>query len=215
MRRFAILALVLALSGLSYQLTAQQLIQAVNKARVTPVFYANQIAALYTSKGILGTANDANCYAEAENFLRAMTPLAALQESIAADLSAWRHANWMATTKTFSHTGANGSTPLTRIQAVGSWASGMGYTENIAYYTASVPAETFVLLWLTDCGLSTRGHRNNIMSATAPYLGCGESGMYVTCDGAKQLNLLSTVTTADLTAAGLSQAVNGVGYTGV
>ena len=215
MRSLAILAVVLAISGLSYQITSQQLIQAVNKARTNPVYYANQIASLYTSKGVKGTSNDALCYQEAENFLRSMKALPALKESIAADLAAWKHSNWMSTTKTFSHTGLSGSTPKTRLEAVGTWTSGMGYTENIAYYSAAVPAETFVIMWLTDCGISTRGHRNNIMTTTAPFLGCGESGMYVTCDGAKDLTLLPSITAATLQQAGLSTAVNGAGYTGV
>ena len=215
MKALLIIALF-ALCGLSYQLTAQQIIQAVNKARAKPAYYADLIRAQYTSKGVRGTSNDPNCYAEAESALRAQVLLKPLGESLVADLSAWRHSKWMYSTKTFSHTGVGGSSPKTRLDAVGVWPSAAyAYSENIAYSSNAQSAEYYVVLWLTDCGIASRGHRKNILSTSVTLQGCGDAGNYITCVGTLPINLKSTITTADLTAAGLSRTANAGGYTGV
>ena len=215
MKALLIIALF-ALCGLSYQLTAQQIIQAVNKARVRPSYYADLIRAQYTGKGIRGTSNDPNCYAEAEGAMRAQGPLRGLGENLVADLAAWRHSNWMATTKIFSHTGVGGSSPKTRLEAVGAWPSAAySYNENIAWFSAGATAEAYVVLWITDCGVTSRGHRNNIFSTTVQQYGCADFSYYATCVGTQPINLQAAVTDADLTAAGLSKAVNNVGYKGV
>ena len=215
--KVALLALVLLCSiGLSQQLTAQQVIQAVNKARTNPVYYANLINSQYTSKNIKGTSNDPNCYTEAETFLRAKVPLTAYTESIVADLAAWRHSKWMKETGTFSHTGLSGSNPKTRLDWVGTWpTAAYGYNENIAWFSAGATAEAYVVLWIADCGIASRGHRNNIYSTTVQQYGCADFSYYATCVGTQPINLQAAITDADLTAAGLSKAVNGVGYKGV
>ena len=215
MKALLIIALF-ALCGLSYQLTSQQIIQAVNRARVRPSYYADKIRAQYTSKGIRGTANDPNCYAEAESALRAQAPLQPLKESIVADLAAWRHSNWMRSTKIFSHTGVNGSNPKARLDAVGVWPSAAySYNENIAWSSNVQSAEFYVIMWLTDCGILSRGHRKNILSTSVSFQGCGDSGNYITCVGTASINLKPTITAADLTAAALSRTTNVGGYTGV
>ena len=215
MKALLIIALF-ALCGLSYQLTAQQIIQAVNKARVRPSYYADLIRAQYTGKGIRGTSNDPNCYKEAEDYLRARTVLPAYIESIVADLASWRHSKWMKETGTFSHTGISASNPKTRLDWVGTWpTAAYGYNENIAWFSAGATAEAYVVLWITDCGVTSRGHRNNIFSTTVQQYGCADFSYYATCVGTQPINLQAAVTDADLTAAGLSKAVNNVGYKGV
>ena len=179
------------------------------------MYYANLIASYYTSRGTRGTPNDPNCYAEAESALRRQSPLAPFKESIAADLAAWQHSHWMSATKTFSHTGAGGSNPMTRLQAVGTWASSWDWTENIAYSGAPVTVDTFMLLWLADCSIYNCAHRSNIFATYVQYIGCCESGMYVTCDGAQKLTLKPAITAAILKQAGLTKAANDAGYTGV
>ena len=215
--KVALLALVLLCSiGFSQQLTAQQLIQAVNKARTNPLYYAGLINSWYTSKGVLGKTNDVNCYKEAEDFLRAKTPLTAYKESIVADLAAWRHSKWMKETGTFSHTGISASNPKTRLDWVGTWpTAAFGYNENIAWFSAGATAEAYVVLWIADCGVTSRGHRNNIYSTTVQQYGCADFSYYATCVGTQPINLQPAVTDADLTAAGLSKAANGAGFTGV
>ena len=214
--KVALLALVLLCSvGFSQQLTAQQLIEAVNFARVYPIDYANRINSWYTSKGILGTANDPNCYAEAESFLRSRAGLQPYQESLVADLAAWRHSKWMKETGTFSHTGLSASTPRTRLEWVGTWpTAALALNENIAWFSAGATAEAYVVLWIADCGVASRGHRNNLFSTTVSQYGCADFSYYVTCVGTLPINLQAAVTDADLAAAGLTKAVNGVGFTG-
>ena len=205
---------LLALAGLSYQITAQEMIAATNRARVKPVYFADLIRAQYTSKGIKGTSNDPNCYAEAESVMRSRAPIAAYKESIVADCAAKAHSDWMLSTKIFSHTGVSGSNPKARLEMYGTWPSAaFGYNENIAYNSSpSVTADAFTIQFLADCGVASRGHRNNILSTTVDQYGCGHSGIYITCVGTKAINLKATA--AQLTSFGLSQQVNGAGFAG-
>ena len=205
---------LLAIVGLSSQITAQEFLIATNKARVNPEYYANLIKTQFTSKGILGKTGDPNCYAEAEAFLMGRAPIPLYTENIVADCAAKNHSDWMNSTGTLSHKGEGGSNTKIRLDMFGVWSSkSYGYNENIAYSTTpGRDAETFTLKWITDCGTASRGHRTNIFSIKVDQYGCGQTGFYVTCVGSKAIN--SKATDAELERFSLSQAVNGAGFTG-
>ena len=215
--KVAVLAYVLLFSMVrsEQRLGAHNFINAINYARINPFGYAFLIEEWFTSKGTKGTANDPDCYTEAEAFLRGQGSLPMLTENLAADLAAWRHSKWMKETATFSHTGLDGSTPMSRLEAVGTWA-----TENtknfelIRWHTALGSPTDYLLQWITDCGDPGRPHRAQIFSTAVTQIGCAFYDDYVTCIGTQPIKLQAAVTDADLTEAGLTKEANGVGYTG-
>src|SRR3954452_9264005 len=91
------------------------------------------------------------------------------------------HTNWMIVTDTFSHTGANGSTPTARMTSAGyafsgSWASG----ENIAWASTRGPAgyQDEVELLHTNL-MNSPGHKANILTPTFREIGIGfNTGAY-------------------------------------
>lgn len=101
--------------------------------------------------------------------------------------SADGHSNWMIATDTFSHTGANGSTPTDRMTAAGytfggSWAS----AENIAWASTRAPAgyEDEVQLLHTNL-MNSAGHKANILNGSFREIGIGfDTGEYQGWDGA-------------------------------
>ena len=215
--RIASTIFLLALVGYSFQVvTPQELIKAVNIARTNPVYYADIINKMYTSKGIKGKRGDLNCYQEAEDFLRRQPKLPALKESIVADAASKHHSDYMQKTNTLSHTGENGSNIFSRLEMFGKYPSiDIGCNENIAYEPLSPPvdAEFFLLLWIIDYRVPSRGHRTNIFSTLVSEYGCGQGGIFVTCVGTKPIN--NTASPSHLAALNLNLEINGKGYTGV
>ena len=89
--------------------------------------------------------------------------------------SAQAHSDWMLATDTFSHTGANGSSPGDRMKAAGyaftgSWTWG----ENISIRWGGTPAESNALVEGFHDGLfKSAGHRTNILSDAFKEVGIG------------------------------------------
>jgi serralysin len=89
--------------------------------------------------------------------------------------SAELHSQWMIATDTFSHTGANGSTPTERMvaagyQLTGSWTTG----ENLAWASLRPPAGTQDEVELLHQNLmNSPGHRANILAASFREVGIG------------------------------------------
>jgi hypothetical protein len=75
------------------------------------------------------------------------------------------------------HTGANGSTPGSRISAHGTW--GSSYNENVAYGQFLSGRDVVVDL-LVDDGVPDRGHRRNIFDSRVHVAGvaCGPHATY-------------------------------------
>lgn len=82
------------------------------------------------------------------------------------DTAAQGHAEWMARTGTFSHTGANGSSFVDRLKAAGYPTPG---GENIAYGQAD--AKAVVTAWMNSAG-----HRANILNCRFTTIGVGVAG---------------------------------------
>src|SRR5215210_1437296 len=89
--------------------------------------------------------------------------------------SAQTHSDWILATDTFSHTGANGSSPGDRMTAAGyaftgSWTWG----ENISIRWGGMPAESNALVEGFHDGLfKSAGHRTNILNNAFKEVGIG------------------------------------------
>jgi uncharacterized protein YkwD len=83
-----------------------------------------------------------------------------------AEKAAQGHADWMNSTGTFSHTGANGSSFVDRMKAAGYPSPG---GENIAY--GQKDAQAVMTAWM-----NSPGHRANILNCTFTRIGLGLAG---------------------------------------
>ena len=88
------------------------------------------------------------------------------------------HSNWMSRTGVFSHVGAQGLTPHTRMKKAG-WA-GSATGENIYKYPKARNQQRLARN-LVDGWMKSPGHRANILHGSFRYIGVGvqESGGYV------------------------------------
>ena len=131
--------------------------------------------------------------------------------------AAKEHSFWLVDNDTFSHTGAGGSTPHSRMSAAGygftgSYASG----ENIAYrgstksidataMTAQIHQDLFV-----DKGYTGRGHRLNLMNGDFREIGTGVyQGVFTS--GTTSFN--AVMATEDFAKSGTNVFLTGVAYT--
>ena len=96
---------------------------------------------------------------ECINQLKATKPLPAMKWSQALGKAAQAHVDDIGPTGAVWHTGTDGSDAADRIERFGQWEGTMG--ENIEY--GSTTAEEIVVNLLVDDGVSTRGHRTNIL----------------------------------------------------
>lgn len=126
--------------------------------------------------------------------------------------SARQHSQWMLSAKSFSHSGANGSTPNARMNSAGylnisAWAENLGWagrrlnTPAAADMVAELQRRLFV-----DVNVGGRGHRVNMLRDNMKEIGVGVA--------AGDFNgFHSTMTTADFAASGSSVFLTGVAYT--
>ena len=131
--------------------------------------------------------------------------------------AAKEHSFWLVDNDTFSHTGANGSSPHSRMTAAGygfsgSYASG----ENIAYrgstksidataMTAQIHQDLFV-----DKGYTGRGHRLNLMNGDFREIGTGVYQGVFTSNGT---SFNAVMGTEDFAKTGTNVFLTGVAYT--
>ena len=229
MRTTSIVILAIVLFASTNALTAQAIIAAVNFARKNPLIIRDRIKAQFPN--MTGTASDATCYSDAINFLSVQAPLPPLAEDPTADFVTWDHSRYcVRTLNKISHTGAGGSNPGDRLKTAGIFNGAWSYNENIAVTyrqnTDYPPADEFIIMWITDCGVASRGHRANIYSTKVDRQGCGVfqgpmtasgmpfTGTVVTCAGTKGL-AIKEETKVKLAEAGLSMDKNGLGFTGI
>jgi uncharacterized protein YkwD len=144
----------------------QYMVELINKARATPDAYAASLGISLNEGLAAGTISST-----------AKQPLAInpyLTDSAA------NHSQWMLDFDTFSHTGASGSSPTSRMQAAGyvlesGWSTGenIAYrgttgTPNVAAFTKALAESLFI-----DASVSGRGHRLNIMKDAFVEVGAG------------------------------------------
>ena len=123
-----------------------------------------------------------------------------------------RHSLWMLDTDTFSHTGANGSTPVQRVQAAGyaltgAWKCG----ENIAANgsTGAISLDAIAAQQHHDLFLSPL-HRENILDDVYRQIGVGQvAGAFTDATGT---TFNAAMLTEDFARAGTPVFVTGVAY---
>ncbi|WP_052417479.1 CAP domain-containing protein [Cellvibrio mixtus] len=185
---------------LSTQPTAQEVyvLELVNRARFDPAAEAARYG-IGLNDGISGS-----------------TISAARKSPLAPNLlltdSARTHSQWMLDVDTFSHTGANNSTPGDRMAAAGyvftgQWANG----ENIAQAgtTASGIDLTEYAARHHEGLFKSPGHRQNILSTNFRELGVGQKQGYFFNNGT---NYLSSMLTQNFASTGSNYFITGVIY---
>ncbi len=176
----------------------QYLVELINRARANPSAEASRLNIDLNEGLAAGTISTA-----------AKQPLA-INPNLTD--SARKHSQWMIDTDTFSHTGASGTDPQTRMTNAGyvfsgSWSNG----ENIAYNASSVVIQTTpnVLKGHNDLFIDDnypgRGHRTNLMSNSFREIGPG-----VATGAFNGMN--AVMLTEDFGSTGTSVFLTGVSY---
>lgn len=164
---------------------AQALIAEVNLARTQPAVYAEKLLALkqnyygyYLQQGdkVLLMQEGEPAVDEAINFLQQAQPLPPLRPVNGLAWAAFDHVKDQSKQGNMGHTGSDHSTIVQRVQRYGRWQGSVG--ENIRYGLND--AETIVIHWLINDGLTTRSHRQNVFEASYHVTGsaCGPHPKY-------------------------------------
>jgi uncharacterized protein YkwD len=106
---------------------------------------------------------------EAIEVLKSMKPVSALTSSKGMSLAAKDHVKDTGSKGVTGHNGTDGSSPFDRMNRYGKWSGGAG--ENIAY--GSETGRKIVIQLLVDDGVSSRGHRKNILKSDFSRVGIG------------------------------------------
>ena len=158
----------------------------MNKARADPRQFADLYLVprlerfdgkLYIEKGtgagnskgrMILTREGAAVVKECIEFMYKQTPRSPLKPSKGLTQAAKEHAESQVLTNEFGHTRADGTSPF---ENMGRYGSFMGCGENISYGMRA--ARDTVLQLLIDDGVSSRGHRKNLMSKKYSSAGVG------------------------------------------
>ena len=147
----------------------------MNMARTNPSLYAELYIAPRiknfngkTYNGRLITQEGAAVVDECVKFMAKAKPLSILNPEKGLSLAAQKHSSTQGETDQTGHTGVDGSTPFKRIEKYGTYKTA---GENIAYGSNS--GRDIVVDLLIDDGVSSRGHRKNIMNAQFDSSGVG------------------------------------------
>ena len=147
----------------------------MNMARTNPSLYADLYIAPRiknfngkTYNGRLITQEGAAVVDECAKFMAKAKALSVLKPEKGLSLAAQKHSGTQGETDQTGHTGVDGSTPFKRIEKYGTYKTA---GENIAYGSNS--GRDFVVDLLIDDGVSSRGHRKNIMNAQFDSSGVG------------------------------------------
>lgn len=148
----------------------------MNMARSNPKKYAELYLEPRVKKfkgklydGYYQTNEGADVVNECIKFMKGHSSLAALSPSKGLTRAAKDHADSQCQTNQIGHTGTDGSDPFTRMKRYGSYKRTAG--ENISYGSKS--AREIVVTLLIDDGVTSRGHRKNIMSRDFTHTGVG------------------------------------------
>lgn len=147
------------------------MVELVNRARLDPLAEAARLS-IDLNEGLAPDTLDGSV----------RQPLAG---NVILGLAADDHSDWMLSTNTFSHQGADGSSPKIRMELAGytfssPWASG----ENIAWTgTTGVLDRDAAVFRQHDSLFRSSGHRENILNDTFREVGIGQSVGPFTYDG--------------------------------
>ena len=156
----------------------KQVIVEINKVRSDPKAYAAACieplrkyyrGAILQYPGEIGIRTNEGVRAldECIRVLTATTPVGVLTPKKGLSLAARDHAKDQARTGATGHTGSDHSTLTDRMNRYGKWDLAAG--ENIDYGNAE--ARRIVISFLVDDGVSSRGHRKNILDKAFNFIG--------------------------------------------
>lgn len=171
----------------------QYLLELVNAARANPAGTASSLGIGLNDGLAAGTISG--------------DPKAPLAFSPSLISAAQQHSAWMLATNTFSHIGANGSSPGGRMAAAGYVFTGnWSWGENIAItYGAGTPLSAATVRSLENGLFKSAGHRENLLDPTFKEVGMGiASGTY---EGSAAVDA-----TQDFARSGSSSFLTGVAY---
>lgn len=147
----------------------------MNKARSNPALYAELYIAPRAKKfdgniynGTLMTNEGVKVVNECVSYMNKAKALSVLTPEKGLSLAAQSHSSTQGETDQTGHTGVDGSTPFTRIEKYGTYKTA---GENISYGATS--GRDIVVQLLIDDGVSSRGHRKNIMNKDFSSTGVG------------------------------------------
>lgn len=165
------------------QLSLKQLLDALNKLRTNPSYYATFINNEYKAKTNNSTRvhsdwnlqfNEATpgVFDNAISFLNSQTAIAAFNIDLGMTYATWKHVKYLWTINTLDHTGANGTNVSQRLNEYGAWGTTVG--ENLLYNTFEAKgAEHVNVDFVIDDGVSGRGHRTNDYNTAYTKVGLG------------------------------------------
>lgn len=172
-----------AAQGVDYRRIEREVLDELNAVRANPSAYASNLSALlplFTGNLIkkpgmtvaIRTNEGASAVREAINALQHQAPLPGLTLSSGMSAAAADLASDQRQTGNMGHTGSDGSSPGSRLNAHGTWQ--MSYSENVDY-GPFVTGRDVVIDLLVDDGVPDRGHRRNIFDPNAHVVGiaCG------------------------------------------
>ncbi len=147
----------------------------MNKARTNPSLYAELYITPRTKKfdgkvynGTLMTNEGVAVVNECISYMKKAKALPVLNPEKGLSLAAQQHSSTQGETNQTGHTGVDGSTPFTRIEKYGTFKTA---GENISY--GAMSGRDIVVQLLIDDGVSSRGHRKNIMNKDFSSSGVG------------------------------------------
>lgn len=147
----------------------------MNKARTNPSLYAELYITPRTKKfdgkiydDTLMTNEGVAVVNECISYMKKAKALPVLNPEKGLSLAARQHSSTQGETNQTGHTGIDGSTPFTRIEKYGTYKTA---GENISY--RSMSGRDIVVQLLIDDGVSSRGHRKNIMNKDFSSSGVG------------------------------------------
>jgi hypothetical protein len=175
----------------------QFMLELINRARATPAVEAERYH-IALNEGLVAHTLSAS----------ARQPLAFNANLIS---SARQHSQWMLGAKSFSHSGANGSTPQSRMSSAGylntsAWAENLGWAGRrlITPAAADMVSELHRRLFV-DVNVGGRGHRVNMLRDNLKEIGVGvATGDFN--------GFHAAMTTADFASAGSGVFLTGVAY---
>jgi uncharacterized protein YkwD len=153
------------LQKVNYDSDVNNFFQWMNKVRADPKLIIPELEATVKQfKGkLLGykkTKEGASAYTELINFLKVQKPLSSMTWSNGMAAACQKFIDKAGPVGTLSHTGPDGSTLKTRINAEGNWKKNLG--ENLSY--GSQDGKKSLIQLMVDDGTASRGHRKNIFS---------------------------------------------------
>jgi uncharacterized protein YkwD len=184
---FAIVLILLNYSLAAVPLpTIKQYLDAMNQARTNPKAFATFITTEFKAKVPAGSQVHSvwrigfsetcpEVFDEAINYMNTVTAIGALTVDLGMTYAAWKQAKWIVESNggSLSHSGPGGNSVADRLgeytsKSVGFWG------ENILYLGSGYgTGQVMVSQYLIDDGVSSRGHRLNIMKPEYAKIGIG------------------------------------------